>query len=277
MPLRFQHTKESLHHRTSADALDPGSPLIIEMDTSDYALTTILSMVSLTDNEVHPIAFHSCTFTPPELNYDVHDKELLAIFEAFKIWCHYLEGSPTPIDVVTDHKNLEYFSTTKLLTHRQVRWLEFFCQFNLTIHFCPGHLGTKPDTLTRRWDVYPKEGRSNYASVNLHNLRPIFTQEQLASSLCATFLSVPALCAAIIMDIEKLRSNIHSSLCSNPITSAQLNSPSPCWSVDSEGFLLLDDKIYVPTTPNLQLQILQYKHDHPISGHFRQNQTMELV
>ena len=131
----------------------PGSPLIIETDMSDYTLTAILSMVSLTDNEVHPIAFHSRTFTPPELNYNVHDKELLAIFEAFKIWRHYLKGSPTSVDVVMDHKNLEYFSTTKLLTHRQVRWSEFLCQFNLTICFRPSCLGTKPDVLTRRWDV----------------------------------------------------------------------------------------------------------------------------
>ena len=90
----------------------PGSPLIIKMDMSDYTLTAILSTVSLMDNEVHPIAFHSCTFTPPELNYDVHDKELLTIFEAFKIWHHYLKGSLIPIDMVMDHKNLEYFSTT---------------------------------------------------------------------------------------------------------------------------------------------------------------------
>ena len=98
----------------------PGSPLIIETDVSDYALTTILSMVSPMDNEVHPIAFHSRTFTPPELNYNVHNKELLTIFKAFKIWRHYLEGSLTPIDVVMDHNNLEYFSTTKLLTRHQV-------------------------------------------------------------------------------------------------------------------------------------------------------------
>ena len=91
----------------------PGSPLIIEMDMSDYTLTAILSTVSLMDNEVHCIPFHSHTFTPPKLNYDVHNKELLAIFEAFKILHHYLEGSLTPIDVVMDHKNLEYFSTTK--------------------------------------------------------------------------------------------------------------------------------------------------------------------
>ena len=94
-------------------------------------------------------------------------------------------------------------------------------------------------------------------------------QEQLASSLHATFLSIPTLHTAIIMVIEKL--------CSNPITSTQLDSPSPRWSIDSEGFLLLDVKIYVPDTSDLQLQILQYKHDHLISSHFRQNRTMESV
>jgi hypothetical protein len=88
----------------------------VETDASDYALAAILSLISPDDGEIHPVAFHSRTFTGPELNYDVHDKELLAIFEAFKIWRHYLEGSGTPIDMVTDHKNLEYFATTKLLT-----------------------------------------------------------------------------------------------------------------------------------------------------------------
>ena len=123
------------------------------------------------------VAFHSRTFTSAELNYDIHDKELLAIFEAFKCWRHYLEGSPTPVDVITDHKNLEYFSTTKLLTWRQAHWLEFLSQFNLVICFRPGELGAKPDSLTRRWDVYLKEGERDYASVNLHNLCPVFTNK----------------------------------------------------------------------------------------------------
>jgi RNase H-like domain found in reverse transcriptase len=85
---------------------NPGAPLIVETDTSNYALGAILSTIDPTDNQVHLIAFHSWTFTPPELNYDVHDKELLTIFEAFKAWWHYLEGSPSPIDVITDHKPL---------------------------------------------------------------------------------------------------------------------------------------------------------------------------
>ena len=86
----------------------------METDALDYALTAILSTVN-EENKVHPVAFHSHTFTTVELNYDIHDKELLAIFEAFKIWQHYLKGPAYPIDVVMDHKNLEYFSTTKIL------------------------------------------------------------------------------------------------------------------------------------------------------------------
>ena len=103
----------------------PDAQLIVKTNASDYALTAILSVVNK-DNEVHPVAFHSHTFTAAELNYDIHDKELLTIFEAFKIWWHYLEGLAYPIDVVMDHKNLEYFSTTKVLTWRQAQWSEYF-------------------------------------------------------------------------------------------------------------------------------------------------------
>jgi hypothetical protein len=94
------------------------------------------------------MAFLSCTFSSAELNYDVHDKELLAIFEAFKYWRHYLKGVGTPIDVVTDYKNLEYFSMTKLLTQQQARWSEYLSTFNMDICFRPGCLGSKPDTMT---------------------------------------------------------------------------------------------------------------------------------
>ena len=92
----------------------------METNALDYVFAAILSIMTK-DNEIHPIVFHSRTFSTLELNYDIYDKELLAIFEAFKIWRHYLEGSTSPIDIVTDHKNLEYFSTTKILMHRQAR------------------------------------------------------------------------------------------------------------------------------------------------------------
>ena len=121
----------------------------METNASDYALAAIFSIMTK-DNKIYPIAFHSQMFSALELNYNIHDKELLAIFEVFKIWRHYLERSTLLINVVTDHKNLEYFLTTKILMHRQARWSEYFSQFNLVIYFCPRHFGTKPDALTRQ-------------------------------------------------------------------------------------------------------------------------------
>lgn len=115
---------------------EPNCSLIVETDTSDYAIAAILSIL-LDGGQIHLIAFLSWTLQAAELNYDTHDKELLAIFEAFHAWRHYLEGSGDPIDVVTNHKNLEYFSTTKILTRRQVRWSEFLHTFNMVIRFRP--------------------------------------------------------------------------------------------------------------------------------------------
>ena len=160
----------------------PDLPIIVETDASYYALATILS-IQEANGDIHPVAFHSRTFSTTELNYDVHDKELLAIFDAFKIWWHYLEGSTLPIDVVTDHKNLKYFSTTKILSWCQACWLEFLSGFNMVILFCPGCLGTKPNALTRCPNLYLKEGGKDFTKVNPSNFRPIFSSEILSKSL----------------------------------------------------------------------------------------------
>jgi hypothetical protein len=261
----------------------PDAQITVETDASDYAIAAILSNTT-SDGELHPVAFHSHTLAPSELNYDTHDKELLAIFSAFKSWRHYLEGSILPVDVVTDHRNLEYFSTTKLLTRRQARWSEYLSQFNFMIRFRPGKLGTKPDALTRRWDVYPKGGNSDYAQVNPHNFRPVFTQEQLASSVRAGNLMDTILRAATIVDVNKLHEDIKATLPKDPVTSEKLASfsetsenPDPGWSLDSSGLLRLNDRIYVPDADDLRLRILKYKHDHILSGHFGQNTTLKLI
>ena len=81
----------------------------------------------------------------------------------------YLEGSQHRIDVVTNHKNLEYFTTTKMLTCQQARWSKYLSAFNLTICFRPGKLGVKPDTLTQCPNVYPKGGDKDYLSSNPQN------------------------------------------------------------------------------------------------------------
>ena len=255
----------------------PNRPIIVETDASDYALAAILS-IELESGEIHPVGFHSRKFNPTELNYDVHDKELFAIFEAFRIWRHYLEGSADPVDVVTDHKNLEYFATTKLLNRRQARWSEYLSQFNLIIRFRPSKLSTKPDSLTRRWDVYPKEGGSDYAAVNPHNFRPVFTNQQLSASLRASALYSVSLRGATIINSEQLHQDIRNAYATDPTAASHLPTPSaPNWSLTEDGTLLLHDRIYVPDQDDLRLRVLRNKHDHPLSGHLGRNKTLELI
>jgi len=226
----------------------------METDALDYALTVILFIFN-DDNKVHLVAFHSCTFTVAELNYNIHNKELLAIFEAFKIWWHYLEGPAYPINIVMDHKNLEYFSTTKVLTWRQVQWSKYLSQFNLIIRFCSGCLGTKPDTLTRLWDIYPKGGNTGYATVNPYNFKPIFTQEQLAASIWAMVLLFPFLCTATVMDMDILHQDILLALSSDPIATKHISADG-WWSTDSNSLLLLDNRIYISSAGNLCTHVL---------------------
>jgi len=105
---------------------------------------------------------------PAKLNYEIYNKELLAIFEAFWQWRNYLEGSTHVILVLSDHKNLKYFATTKQLTCQQVRWSEYLSGFNYLICYRARCLGTKPDALTCQEVVYP-QGDNVYALANCND------------------------------------------------------------------------------------------------------------
>jgi len=134
-------TAPILHH------FDPNLPPIVKTDMLDYAIAGILS-VHTDDDDVHPVAFYSHTLSGSELNYNTHDKELLAIFEAFKTWRHYLESLCHTINIITNHKNLKYFTTMKTLTRHQACWSEYLLAFNMVIRFRPRRLSEKLDLLT---------------------------------------------------------------------------------------------------------------------------------
>jgi RNase H-like domain found in reverse transcriptase len=150
----------------------PGCLLVIETDASDYALAAILSQVE-SNREIHLVTYLSQTFSDTKLNHDTHDKELIAIYEAFKAWQHYLESTEVPIDVVMDHKNLEYFCTTRILSRRRAWWSTFLSGFNMVIRFRPGCLGTKSDALTHWPDLYPK-GRESLMVQSIHKIVILF-------------------------------------------------------------------------------------------------------
>jgi hypothetical protein len=133
----------------------PERETIIETDCSDYALGGIISQYDPNSSELHPLALTSRTLTPPEVNYDIYDKELLAIVHAFEEWRHYLEGLPLQVRVFTDHQNLQHFREKKTLNRRQVQWSQFMEEFDFKIEYQPGKLGEKPDALTCHHGVYP--------------------------------------------------------------------------------------------------------------------------
>ena len=153
----FQELK---HRFTSAPVLrhfDPDKEIIVETDASDYVLVSMMSQYDA-DSILHPVAFFSKKHSPAECNYKIYDKELMAIIHCFEKWRLELESSPHPMRVLSDHKNLEYFMSTKLLSHRQVRWSEFLSRFNFRIIYRSGKAGRKPDALTRWSGELPKEG-----------------------------------------------------------------------------------------------------------------------
>ena len=136
---------------------DLTAPFVLETDASDFALGAVLSQEG-PDGCLRPVAFHSRALRGAELNYHVHDKELLAIVDAFKAWRHYLVGSPHEITVYCDHRNLQHWSTEHDLNGRQARWAQFLASFAPKIVYRAGRLQVKADALSRRREFVPKGG-----------------------------------------------------------------------------------------------------------------------
>ena len=106
--MAFKNLKKAFTSAPILAHVDPEKPFIIEADASDFALGSILSQQG-NDEKLHPVAFHSRKFDVAEINYEIHDKELLAIVDSFMQWRHFLEGSSHQVTVFSDHKNLAYF------------------------------------------------------------------------------------------------------------------------------------------------------------------------
>ena len=137
----------------------------METDASDFAIRAVLTQIN-EDGRRIIVAYYSRKLINAELNYDIHDKELLAIVSALQHWRVYLEGAKYPIRIITDHKNLTYFTTTKALTRRQARWSEKLGNYWFTIEHCKGKDNERADALSRQPDH--KEGIKTPKSALLH-------------------------------------------------------------------------------------------------------------
>lgn len=105
------------------------------------------------DDRLHPCAFFSRHLSPAEWNYDVGNRELLAL--VLQEWRHWLEGAPEPYIVWRDHKNLAFLRGAKQLNSRQAQWALFLGQFDFVLTYRPGSKNVKPDALLHQFSADP--------------------------------------------------------------------------------------------------------------------------
>lgn len=150
----FNTLRQSFTTAPTLAFFDYNRRTLLETDASDWASGGVLSQYD-DNNVLRPVAYFSSKHSAAECNYEIYDKELLAIIKCLEEWRPELQGTQKPFEVLTDHKNLQFFMTTKALNQRQVRWSEFLSRFNFQITYRPGARAIRPDALSRRREDRP--------------------------------------------------------------------------------------------------------------------------
>ena len=208
---------------------------------------------------------------PTECNYEIFDKELLAIVNAFETWTAELGSVESSILILSDHKNLEYFTTTKKLNRRQARWNELLADFDFRIVFRPGKQGGKPDALTRISKDKPlndDDERTQHQNQTLLKPQRILRRIEALEPIR---ISSPEEPSAEEISLENWRKNCEEDQYCQKIRSA-IKEPesyrkdiqlSSC--VLTESSFSLNGREYVPQV--LREKILKQLHESPLYGH----------
>ena len=235
---------------------DQTKPFQIETDASKYATGAVLTQLD-SNGDRHPISFISKTFSPAERNYEIYDRELLAIIRALEEWRHYIQGSPHTTIVLSDHKNLTYYREAKKLNRRQARWSLYLSEYDVKLVHTPGNKMVQSDALSRRPDLCPEEDNDNQDIVMLPddmflNLIDLELQRKIAIS----------------DDLDGNAAEALKLLLEEAPTSmtAGLND----WTIDKtdgRNILFYKGKNYIPRNTELRREIVQNFHDHETAGH----------
>ncbi|QRW26817.1 Retrotransposable element Tf2 protein [Rhizoctonia solani] len=243
---------------------NPELPYYLETDASGVAMGAILSQRG-PDNRLHPIAYMSKSFSGAEANYNTHDKELLAIIKALEEWRIFLEATDKPVQVFTDHRNLEYWMQARTFNRRHARWRIFLSDFNFEIHYRPGKQSGKPDALSRRSDyvdtspepevMLPAEVFANTSEEELEIVTEI-------RSKLREDPSIEPIIQFLTEDVDNAPPSIRKAY-------RDYN-----W---EEDLLWYRGKLVVPDSETLKERLLREFHDSPLAGHPGQQRTLELL
>jgi len=216
------------------------------------------------DGKWKPVAFISKSLNATERNYEIYDKEMLAVIRCLEVWRHYLEGAKLKFKIWTDHKNLQYFMASQKLNQKQARWVLYLLQFSFTLKHIPGKSMGKADGLSRRldWQDGVERDNKNQKLVKLEWIRKaetIIEKENLKERI----RKVQEGNEKVVKAVEELKKAGIKMLRNEE------------WEVE-DRIVMKEGRIYVPEG-DLRRKIIQLHHDTPVGGHGGRWKTMELI
>ena len=291
----FDKLKQAFASYPIIQHFNPDKQTWLEVDSSDFVVAGIMLQLDETGT-LRPVAYFSKKMSPQECNYEIYDKELLAIIRAFKEWRPEL-ASTNPkeaVQVLSDHRSLEYFMTTKELNRRQARWSEFLSQFQFKIIYRAGKDNGKPDALTRTHDAKPdddedpRKKHQRQVLLKPHNLdKGMLPVETLpvAVKLAKLLIEAPSfdlqaqvasaapkdgLMQEVIQCLQQGKQRL-----SAKTIQAWHISLSDC-RVDGDR-LLYKHRLWVPDDDHLRLTLIEAHHAGVVAGHPGREKTLELL
>jgi hypothetical protein len=196
----------------------------------------------------HPVAFYSKSLNKHEQNYEIYNKELLAIIQALEEYCHYLEGHNSPMEIWSDHLNLTYFCQAHKLTHQQVCWSLFLSRFDFVLHHHPRKTMIHANPLSRRPDHEEGVTEDNTGQMLL---KPKFFALHAISCQHQSNVDDTKLLDMIKTALEdnKMTKNYKVLLASRP---CKFNKSLEEWNFE-KGLLLHCRKVYVPKSQDVRI------------------------
>jgi hypothetical protein len=262
----FKAIKQAFAEDVTLSYADPEKQFQVECDASDFALGGVLSQMD-DSGTIRPVSFYSRKLLPAELNYEVYDKELLAIKSCFDEWRQYLLGTALPIKVYSDHKTLEYFLATKTLTRRQARWSLFLSEFNFVIMYQKGIKNNKADALSRRHDHEITEEERKL------QVKALLKPENFEQLHVATLRNQPEWTSELLLHVIR-EAETDKEVIGFKEKLLQTPNEMTRWSIKN-NVLHFDDMVFVPQ--KARLEVLQQRHDAKTAGHFGFRKTLELI
>jgi len=276
----FETLKKAMITEPILQHFDPERPVTIETDSSDYAIGAICSQPD-EKGTLHPVAYYSRKLKDPERNYDIHDKELLAMVEALRKWDTYCKTTGPKITILTDHKNLEYWKTKKDLNLRQARWGERLANYDFMIKYRPGKLASKPDILSRESGDSPWEGdmkhRQNHGRILLPEENFETLQALQVNTTETMKLQIDKELLSEIREQSTKDKEVREILGKKASRNTRDGKIALGLCEEKEGVLIYDGLIWIPDNDKLRLRILRDHHDAQAAGHPGRARTLELV